>query len=402
MEISSFHLTYCTNIHQGETWQEVFKHLKAYLPPLKAKLSPKAPFGIGLRLSFQAAETLLQGNHLIDFKNWLTQEDLYVFTMNGFPYGSFHNTIVKDEVHQPDWTSAQRLEYTHQLFKILVALLPKGVEGGISTSPLSYKGWWDEEQLPLIYEKATAQLLKILDKLIHYEQTTGKILHLDIEPEPDGLLENSQEVIEYFANYLVPAAREFLYTTRGLNSEAAELTLKRHLQICYDVCHFAIAYENHAQALQRFAEEGILIGKFQISAALKADLSNRSQDKQKVLKALQSFNESTYLHQVIQRDLYQNYRQFPDLPDALLEADDPSIEEWRVHFHVPIFIDQYRNLSSTQEDILEVIALAKARDLSQHLEIETYTWEVLPKALQKDLAKSIEREMRWLIQQLKS
>ncbi len=402
MEISSFHVTYCTNIHQGETWQEVFQHLKTYLPPLKAKLSPKAAFGIGLRLSFQAAETLLQGNHLAKFKNWLEQEDLYVFTMNGFPYGSFHNTVVKDAVHHPDWTTAQRLEYTHQLFKILIVLLPRGVEGGISTSPLSYKGWWDEEQLPLIYEKATTQLLKILDNLIQYEQTTGKILHLDIEPEPDGLLENSQEVIDYFNNYLVPAACEFLYIARGMHSESATLTLKRHIQICYDVCHFAVAYEDHAQALQRFEKEGIQIGKFQISAALKADLSNRTKEKCKVVKSLQVFNESTYLHQVIQRDCYQNYKQFSDLPDALLEVDDPNIEEWRIHFHVPIFIDQYSHLSSTQKDILEVLALTKVRDLSQHLEIETYTWEVLPKTLQKDLAKSIEREIQWLLQQLKA
>ncbi len=403
LEIDSFHITYCSNIHAGESWAEVFENLKKYIPPLKAKLSPKAAFGIGLRLSYEAAEELLKANHLAVFKAWLQQENLYVFTINGFPYGNFHGQVVKDAVHLPDWTSPQRLEYTYQLFKILVELLPYGIEGGISTSPLSYKGWLEEAEaaLELVFEKSTENLLKILDRLIQFEQDTGKILHLDIEPEPDGLLENTDEVLAYYRDYLVPSAIDFLANTRGMNSFEAEQSLKRHIQICYDVCHFAVAFEDHAEALARLQQAGILIGKFQISAALKASFGKSAQENKKVLKALEAFNESTYLHQVVQRNEDQSYTQFSDLPFALAQADKSEIEEWRVHFHVPIFLEKYTALAPTQADILEVLALAKAKDLSQHLEVETYTWEVLPKSLQTDLSKSIERELRWLIQNLK-
>lgn len=403
MELDSVHITYCTNIHSGESWEEVFANLKKYIPPLKAKLSPKAPFGLGLRLSYEASETLLQGKNLPKFKEWLQQNEVYVFTMNGFPYGSFHGEAVKDAVHLPDWTTHQRLEYTHQLFKILAELVPYGIEGGISTSPLSYKGWYEgePERLPIAFEKSTENLLKILDKLIDFEQVTGKVLHLDIEPEPDGLLENTEEVLAYYDDYLVPAAQVFLRETRDMNSFEAEKTLKRHIQLCYDVCHFAVAFEDHAEALSRFSKAGILIGKFQISAALKADLSNKNKDKKKVIRALEAFNESTYLHQVIQRNQDQTYTQFADLPFALAQADNLGIDEWRIHYHVPIFLEKYASLAPTQSDILEVLALTKAKDLSQHIEVETYTWEVLPKGLQADLPKSIERELKWLIQNLK-
>ncbi len=141
METPYGHLTYCTNIHSGESWPDHFEQLRRFIPAVKAEVSPDKPFGIGLRLSNLASLELSKAPALEAFRQWLKENDCYVFTMNGFPYGGFHHERVKDEVHTPDWSTAERAAYTSRLFRILAALLPEGMEGGISTSPLSYKFW---------------------------------------------------------------------------------------------------------------------------------------------------------------------------------------------------------------------------------------------------------------------
>ncbi len=397
MQINSkWHLTYCTNIHPGESWEEVKAGLHTYLPEIKACVSPENALGIGLRLSALAVEELQNPDALSAFKKWLREHDLYVFTMNGFPYGGFHRQVVKDAVHEPDWTSPKRLAYTQLLFDTLAELLPEGIEGGISTSPLSYKPWHRglKNRTEYAFEQATKHLLVMLDYLIEQEEKTGKFMHLDIEPEPDGLLENTREVLDYFQDWLLPKGIEYLHRSKALTAHEAERLIKRHIQICYDVCHFAVAFEDHREALSRFQEAGIQIGKFQISSALKADF--REQDDLDLLNALAPFNESTYLHQVMELKQTHQFVQYPDLPLALDLYEPERIEEWRVHFHVPIFMEEYGVLASTQSDILEVFQLLKEYSYSSHLEVETYTWDVLPKDLQVDLTSSIERELKWV------
>ncbi|MEX2568428.1 MAG: xylose isomerase, partial [Cyclobacteriaceae bacterium] len=112
MRIADFHLTYCTNIHPGESWDATFKNLKKYIPGIKSRISPDRAFAIGLRLSDEASRELTREENLVKFKNWLKEIDSYVFTLNGFPYGGFHRQVVKDEVHHPDWTTPERKDYT--------------------------------------------------------------------------------------------------------------------------------------------------------------------------------------------------------------------------------------------------------------------------------------------------
>src|ERR1700712_608711 len=117
------HLTYCTNIHAGESWSSHFENLRIHLPVIKEAVSPLHPFGIGLRLSDRASRDLSDENTLLEFQNWLHEHHCYVFTMNGFPYGGFHHTVVKDQVHQPDWLTQDRIDYTIRLANILSNLL---------------------------------------------------------------------------------------------------------------------------------------------------------------------------------------------------------------------------------------------------------------------------------------
>jgi len=394
---NNFHLTYCTNIHPGKNWEINFENLKRYVPIIKEKISPDKKFGLGLRLSNQASIELKLNNNLSDFKNWLNNEDIYIFTMNGFPYGNFHGEKVKDLVHAPDWTKKERLVYTKRLFKQLTILIPDEISGGISTSPISYKHWFKNiKNKKMAISEGAINMSKIAIQLYKIEQETGKYMHLDIEPEPDGLLENSDEVINYFNNYLLPIGITVMRKELGLTESEANSYIKRYLTVCYDICHFSLAYENPIDTFEKFKKNEIKIGKIQVSSALKILFKNSSD--QSIWKSLKEFDEPIYLHQVT--ELKNNIvKTYSDLPD--LFVNKKSFKELRAHFHVPIFLEKFNHLYSTQDQIINVINYLKINPkICDHLEVETYTWEVLPSNLKTELSSSIVREIKWLINQL--
>jgi hypothetical protein len=399
---NSFHLTYCTNIHPGEEWNQVFTNLKQYIPSLKERLAANEPFGIGLRLAEVAAKELLQGNTLVEFKSWLNEHDLYVFTLNGFPYGGFHRQIVKDQVYAPDWSKQERLDYTLQLTRILAELLPNDVDGSISTLPLSYKPWFKGNQTyqASVLKNASLNIAQVVEAMVRIRAETGKLLHLNLEPEPDGLIENAAEVVDYFQTHLLPLGSAYLAQSLKISPERAEILLLEHVRICYDTCHFAVEYEDPISVFKQFQTAGIKIGKIQISAALQVKLIEDAEQRQQLIKRLQPFAESTYLHQVIGR--YDNGRlqNYQDLETALPNLKHTTASEWRIHFHVPIFIRDYQLLQSTQDDIATVLDLLHNNHVCNHLEIETYTWEVLPEGMKLDLLASIQREYQWVLAKL--
>lgn len=388
-----YHLTYCTNIHPGQNWVNTFESLKQYLPVIKNKLSKEAPFGVGLRLSNKASEELAMFDNLARFKGWLIENGLYVFTMNGFPYGNFHDEVVKDKVHEPDWTTRERVNYTIRLFEQLAYLLPEGISGGISTSPISYKHWHkSSEKKNKVMEKGAVHLAEVILKLRQIEETTSKYLHLDIEPEPDGMLENTEDVLTFYSNFLLPIAKKELVKSLKVDEEEAREIVLRYCTLCYDICHFSLAYEEPGYTFEKLREAGIKIGKIQVSAALKIKF-DRSADDEKIWDSLAQFDEPTYLHQVTE-NTSDGVITYNDLPIVLKNKTD--VDELRAHFHVPIFLESFDGLFSTQDHILKVISILRENIISEHLEVETYTWDVLPNSLKKELSASIIREMNWL------
>jgi hypothetical protein len=393
---NKYHVTYCTNIHPGSDWASTFESLKEYVPGIKRQVSGNRPFGLGLRLSNKASEELNLGQNLQEFQQWISENQLYVFTMNGFPYGNFHDERVKENVHTPDWTTKERLTYTKRLFEQLALLLPEKMSGGISTSPISYKYWHSTDKLRhQAFVKGAEQLAEIVMQLHALENTTGKYLHLDLEPEPDGLLENSDEVLQFYADYLVPIATQILKTTTGMASGTAEKAIKRYITVCYDICHFSLAYENPEDTFKKFKNAGIKVGKIQVSAALK--IIYNAAEEGAIWDFLSRFDEPTYLHQVTEW-VDGTVKTYPDLPVVLQERND--FTELRAHFHVPIFLESFDKLFSTQDHILKVLDYLRQHNVSEQLEIETYTWDVLPKELKRDLSESIIREINWLIERL--
>jgi hypothetical protein len=400
MKIRGCHLSYCTNIHAGESWDDHFTALKKSFAYIKCQVSPAASMGIGLRLSNIASVDLINEKNLTAFKHWLNKSDAYVFTINGFPYGGFHDTIVKDQVHAPDWTTPERVEYTTRLFTILSSLLPEGEEGSISTSPLSYRYWYKTtEALANARQKATKNIIRVAEALVQFRKDRGVFMHLDLEPEPDGILETGEEFICWFEDDLLPVGRKILADRFSISESEAEALLKDHICLCYDVCHFAIGYEPHEEMIDRLLSKGIKIGKIQISAALKAVLPEDPAKRAEIKRAFEPFNEPTYLHQVVARcgTALVRYR---DLPEALTDTQHTEACEWRAHFHVPIFIEHLNLLQTTQADIVQVLKKQKNQAFSKHLEAETYTWGVLPADLKLEIAPSIVRELNWVKDQV--
>jgi hypothetical protein len=371
------HLSYCSNIHTGEIWSEHFAQLKQHVPSVKSQVSPDQPMGLGLRFANQASIDLQDPAELKALQSWLAEQNLYVFTLNGFPYGGFHHTIVKDQVHAPDWTTTERRDYTIRLARILASLLTD-TEGGISTSPLSYKYWWNTaEERNQAMQTATQHLLEVVAVLAEIEKNTGKTIHIDIEPEPDGLLSHHGDFIDWYEQVLLPAGNPDL--------------IRRHVQLCFDICHYGVSFDAPEASIQELKAKNIPVGKIQISSALRVDL--RTQEVEKIAE-LRKYQEPVYLHQVKALHKDGSFQEFKDLDEAFATYTPNTYDEWRVHFHVPLFLETYGLLGSTQKEIRETLAIQKASPFTNHLEIETYTWGVLPAAYQVPMAESICREIK--------
>lgn len=376
------HLGYCTNIHRGETWAQTWRTLEDYTLRVRQRVAPGQPYGIGLRLGEQAARELAQPCQMAEFQEWLEKHDCYVFTINGFPYGNFHGTRVKEQVFKPDWTSQARLEYTNLLFDILSQLLPKGMGGSVSTLPGSHKEFGigiDELQAIFANLKACSEhIQKICDR-------TGQDLHLGLEPEPLGLVETSGELLKFFGLYLdqYPDDRTFLKRV-GMN---------------YDCCHLAIEFEEPEEALGRIHDAGIRLSKLHLSSALKLKPTPENLDR------LKGFDEPVYFHQVVIREGDTPLRRLRDIPNAMELAASMPYEigdEWRVHFHVPLHAEPSGGFSDTRDHLLGALDwLARHPAACQHLEMETYTWEVLPEELRSgDVVDQLTAEYEWTLGEL--
>jgi sugar phosphate isomerase/epimerase len=346
---------------------------------LRGKLATDEPFAIGLRLSALAARELLGGDQLLKFRDWLTETNTYVFTINGFPYGSFHGTRVKEQVFRPDWTDSARVEYTKNLFEILAVISPLETGASVSTLPGSHKTFGADESLIL---RNLIELASWLDELA---EKTGRDFHLGLEPEPLGHFENTEETLEFFKR---------LHSTAPDSSEI----IRRRIGVNYDACHFALEYDDAKKSLEALTAAGIRISKIHLSSALALDPRNPA-----ALTAIRAFNEPVYFHQTLLRDSSGKVTRIIDLPEFFNSVENGTIdptdfEEMRVHFHIPLDAEPAAPLRSTRDQTLEVLNWRKSHLAAcQHYEIETYTWAVLPDELQRPVEEQIAGEYQWVL-----
>ena len=382
-------LTYCSNVHPGETLAAVIAVLDQHVGAVRALRSLDV-MASGLWISAAAAVRLRESAAtLTEFCAALARNQIELVTMNGFPYGAFHAAVVKERVYRPDWSDPRRAAYTLDLAEILAACLPAHVtEGTISTLPLGFAPDWE----PSRHEAALRQLLAAAGELADLRKRTGRSIRLCLEMEPGCVLDRSDQLIRLFAEELPAAARR---------SDVEAKAVAQHLGVCFDVCHQAVMFERPAESLQRIADAGIAIGKIQISSALEA------LDPELASAALEAYVEPRYLHQVRCQRADGTLVGETDLAVALDNRTLPRSSAWRIHFHVPVQVRSLQAgvLETTRDAIEETLDfLANQPDQRPHLEVETYTWELLPEGLRPavdaELHQGLATELAWLEQAL--
>ncbi|HOF18754.1 MAG TPA: metabolite traffic protein EboE [Phycisphaerae bacterium] len=391
------HLTYCLNVHPGEAWEDVFAAVRDKATAVRQAVYPAGdsprPFGLGLRLGAQAAEVLANADELRHFAAFLRDRSLYAFTINGFPYGRFHGAAVKEQAYSPDWRARDRRDYTIALADILAELLPEGVPGSISTVPGSYKPWIRAER---DVEEMVGGLADVALHLAQLAKRTGRDICLALEPEPDCFAETVGETVELLSETLMRLGCRHLRSAHGLSSAECERVLRERVGVCLDTAHAAVEFEDPAEALARYAAAGVRVAKVQVSSAIEARATDEA------LSRLESFRDAVYLHQVKVRRPDGTILSLPDLDAALADprARQPD-NVWRVHFHVPMDWRGDGALSPTAGLLTGAFAEALRGGACPHVEIETYTMDVLPEELRpSDVVEAVAREYRWVLRNL--
>jgi sugar phosphate isomerase/epimerase len=378
MSLSRLPLGYCTNVHPGRSVAEVEGGLDRYTVPVARGFG--RPLAAGLWLAEPVVrELLLSRDVLAQFSDGLQRRGLTCHTLNAFPYGDFHSERVKENVYLPDWSDPRRLAYTEQCAIALAAFLQDGIDGSISTVPLGFKGFSHPANF---LETCTAQLIECARRLAALHDRTEKLIRLAIEPEPLCVLETTAEAIEFF---------EQLW--RQADAHGAAEAVRTHLGLCYDVCHQAVEFEDAAESIGALDRAGVRINKVHISCALQLDNPTLNAEGR---TALMRYVEPRYLHQTIARSSAGQIARLTDLTTQFVRDPGPEFAAapaWRIHFHVPVDAERLGPLGTTRAALIDALPAVAALSYAPHLEVETYTWEVLPGAGPADLVDGLTPEL---------
>jgi sugar phosphate isomerase/epimerase len=373
-------LSYCTNVHPAEDLDGVLAQLHRYAGPVR-EAAGLDTLGVGLWLPADLAHRLAAGPaDRARLRDALAEHRLTVHTLNAFPYGGFHADVVKHAVYRPTWAEPARAAYTLACAEVLADLLPDGVDGSISTLPLAWREPWGAAD----DAAATAALADVSAGLRDLAARTGRTVRLAVEPEPGCVLDTVDDVAGWLGARL------------GTGPGRID---PEHVGVCLDTCHLAVSFADPVAAVRRIRQAGLRVVKVQASAALHvadpADAGARA--------AVARFAEQRYLHQVRERS-GGTVHPADDLPDALVDL--PAAGPWRVHVHVPLHHRPAAPLAATTDVLRDAVTavLRGPHGDAAHLDVETYTWSVLPDELAAraadDLVAGIAAELRWAVEHL--
>ena len=364
------HLGYCANVHPVEDVEGVLEQLAVYAEPVRLSLGVDR-LGIGLWLARDVAAGLAGDPGVTGrLGAELAARGLEVVTLNGFPYSGFGEAAVKYRVYQPDWSDRRRAEYTADLATVLAGLLPAdAVRGSISTLPLGWRDPWLESAR----DAARRHVDLVGEHLAELAGRTGAVIRVGFEAEPGCVIERTDDAVAALAGF-DPA----------------------YFGVCVDAAHLAVAHEDPGLALKMLGDAGIPVVKLQASAALEA---SQPADPA-VLGALGRFAEPRYLHQT--REVVGGGLCGTDDLDEALSGDSlPGAAPWRVHFHVPLHADVASPLAGTHEVLIRTLRemVGGGAAVTDHVEVETYTWQVLPEGERpgnaEELIRGIAAEVAW-------
>lgn len=379
MSLSRLPLGYCTNVHPGRSVAEVEAGLDRYAVPVARGFGRSMAAGLWLTEPV-VRELLSSQDRLVRFADGLQSRGLSCHTLNAFPFGDFHSERVKENVYLPDWTDPRRLEYTAQCANVLAALLPEGADGSISTVPLGFKNLVRGSDF---LQRSGLQLIECARRLSALRQRNGKIIRLAIEPEPLCVLETTPEAIEFFQQLW-----------RQAEMQHATQIVHEHIGLCYDVCHQAVEFEDAAASIAAIDRAGIRINKVHLSCALQLEEPGTNNLGRAALKR---YAEPRYLHQMIARSSSGKIVRMVDLTESFADHPDDEFAAapvWRIHFHVPVDSERLGPLQTTRSALIDALPAVAALNYAPHLEVETYTWEVLPVSGAIDLVGGLTRELR--------
>lgn len=390
------HLTYSTLVHPGDTWVDMKDSLVTYVPEVKRRFAPDVPMGVSLRLANASVEELLAHPQERKWlKDFLTKHQLYIFTVNAFPYGPFKGEIVKEQVYEPDWTSEERTKYTINIANILAEVTEESIEPTIQTAPLAFR---PKVTSPNYVELFNENIYKVIAHLMNLEKSTGRRVKLALEPEPFCFLETIPETVDWFNNYVysIEAAKKI---SRYSGQPLAEVFsgVRRYLGVVLDICHQSVEFENITEDIELLTSAGIPIFKLQEAAALRVD--NVTPE---IVDELKKYTGTIYLSQTTELRNGAITR-YLNLEEAITAWErDPGPREWRTHFHVPVFLENLGPFKTTRSGIDDALRVHAHTPLSTHLEIETYTWDVLPEHLKTgDIIEYVVRELEYVRDELR-
>lgn len=392
---------YCTNVHAGTDKESILANLRKCAVPVRTRLG-LSELGVGLWFSQRAAVELQDPNELRRFGDELAKLGLIAYTINGFPQEDFHQRVVKHRVYHPAWWEQSRLDYTKNLVHLLDNLLPGGMSGSISTLPIGWGADLVEDKQGFERSKqAAVNLLTLAQSLHELFETTGRKIRLALEPEPGCIFTDNGSLRDFFERYLsAPAIHP-----------AQEALAREYLTVCHDVCHSAVMGEDQREELVRLSECGIQVGKVQVSSAIRVPWDRLDSKEQRVvLQQLSEFAEDRYLHQTMVVNASGDSQLYEDLPMLLKpyfrgglldEHATVTDRQWRIHFHVPIYVPNWGQIETTQSQIIDWLELTRRSPemltCDPAYEVETYAWGVLPPDLRRStLDEGIADEIAWL------
>lgn len=388
-------LTYCLNVFQEEKWINIFKNLKNNIIPIKNNITNNA-FGLSLCISYKVSKELKLKKNKYEFTKWMEKNNIYISSINGFAYQNFHSRKIKDKIYYPEWTSNLRTKYTENLIYILSLFMKKKITGSISTCPISYKYWMKNEHITYIYYKSAKNLSKLIYLLINIKKNIKKHIHIDLEPEPTCLIEHSKDLVKFFNKWLIPTACKYLKKKLNITLKQAKLTITNHIKMCYDICHIAIKFKNHKKEIDILKKNKIKIGKIQISSGLKLQLYKKN-NINIILNKLIFIIQSPFLHQTTekQKNKITTYKDFKCIIKHIKKSC-----KYKIHCHIPIYLNKYLCCNTTNNEIYDVINIITKENITSHIEIETYTYNILN--IKKNIKASIINEYKWLLKLIKT
>ena len=386
---------YSTNVHKTSTLRDIYRFLGQYTIPIKERVFGDSPGGLELHLSMSTAGALRQRGKREEFKAFLDDAALQLFSVNAYPLKPFHTQRVKEKVYSPSWTEPDRVRWTNTIADILADLLAPDVPGSVSTLGGAFR---HKEHGPSTFKKLARNYLKTVAHLERLEVEMGKRIVLAVEPEPETTFETATDVIRFVEDYLLPAAfadRSFA----GRRRSTVEGVVRRYFTTNFDTCHFSVLYQDLVGSLRQLSRAGIAVGKIHVTNAI------RLRNPFRAASAYQDFrrmHEPRYFHQfcgvdgdgkTIWRDL-----DLDRLPRKLDAKRHPPVAELRSHYHVPLYLKRFQRLLTTQEDTELALKEIRRARTTRHVVLETYTWPIL--ADENRLLRGITREFRWMLDAL--